>query len=361
MPLFGSLIVPIYPVKEAEFDVVHGFSKRNLTRLIDFCKDTGRIQFVLASRPINYFGLNYLDDLFTEVSPPVHTLIPFGVPTNMEDRLLEEFDSRALFNFWTVLQMKLLDQGFENKEYIYEKYRDLRSAYIFLRRFGFRNASRMILEQLEADPIKAHQAMYFYKQFIVDPMTDPLRAIHCNSTEYVRLMKEVDVADYLGHAPLEFPCEVGAFITQRLTPLPLSFESCKALMDKYDSYDIRGLVVGLNKAVQASKVDLVGIRSEAISTVLDNVWSEARSLKARIRGVSAGITVGLCAVGTVAGSLLGGTAGGYLGLLSGLGFKVLDNSVEAVSSGLSQTILKAIEPSYVSAVFDFRKKYKLLK
>ena len=70
VPLFGSLIIPIFPVAKAQFSKAHGFHLFELPRVMDFSRETGRIQFALGAPPTFYAGMEYLDDLLTEFRPP---------------------------------------------------------------------------------------------------------------------------------------------------------------------------------------------------------------------------------------------------------------------------------------------------
>lgn len=77
IPLYGSLVVPIAPKPRETFAQAHGFGARDLDKLIDFCKDTGKVQFVLNTFPTDYEGLDYLDSLLVEIVPPMGGYLPF--------------------------------------------------------------------------------------------------------------------------------------------------------------------------------------------------------------------------------------------------------------------------------------------
>ena len=75
VPFYGSTLVPLHSsYNKREFDLTHditlGFSSRDLDRMIDFSKATGRLQFILFGNPTEYDNLDFLEPLLRELRPP---------------------------------------------------------------------------------------------------------------------------------------------------------------------------------------------------------------------------------------------------------------------------------------------------
>jgi hypothetical protein len=360
IPLFRSLIVPVYPVSKNDFAEVHGFDVKDLDRLIDLCKDTGRIQLVLASNASNYAGLDYLDDMFSELKPIALRSLPLRYSSGDETvrQWATEFTKLAASDFWQVIGESLLDSGFTRYS-VRQRFGDLRAAYVLLNDLGYRKAAGTIRDNIKDYPEIAEQMLYFYNHFLVKALTDPLGTVHCDSLEYLSLMAEVDVEGILAKRKLEFPCEIGTFLTKKLTLFPESFQSCLDVMERYDTEGVSELVGALSNAVLTSSEDITNTKLSALNQVLDNTWKEAKELSLRIKGVSSAISIGLGMIGGLAGESAGGAVGGSLGLLAGLGFKVLDDKLELLSEGIAHRLARKTVSKSVSAVFDFQRKHSL--
>lgn len=361
IPIFGSLVIPIYPVEARRFKEIHRFDIDDFDRLLDFWNDTGRVQFSLAAPAQHYLGLDYLDRLLTEVRPPLLMTIPTAPEDNstFRKKLEVEFDTVASVAFWPFLKEMLEHQGFDSA-YAGGRYYQLREAFVKMSLLGLAKTANRIMDCLVSDPMMAHETLYFNKKFVLNPIVDPLRAIPCYSLEEFRLMKEVDAQHVVDIKTAVFPNEIGAFLLKVLTLVPESFEASKNLVTFYKQEDLQTVVDALSRAVRESKIDAVMAKSSDLAAIFKNVWSDADKIAKRIRGVSHGITVVFGATGYAAGALLGGAAGGAVGFLAGMGLQVLDKSVDAFSVNVSERIAKATSRGSVSAVFDFKRKYRLI-
>ena len=71
IPFYGTTFLPIVPVlSKEEFEFSHGFSSDNIDRMIDFSKETGKIQFVLAMDARLYEKMDYIEPILCELKPP---------------------------------------------------------------------------------------------------------------------------------------------------------------------------------------------------------------------------------------------------------------------------------------------------
>jgi hypothetical protein len=360
VPIFGTVVVPILPVRESDFLEIHGFETRDIARLVDFCKDTGRVQFVLGANPTNYVGYDYLDPILEELKPPFYNTSPVEQYADLSQlqAWATEFDTAGAITFWPMLQDVLGEQGFD-VFYSRLRFQQLRNAYLYLNALGYKAVSQRVLDTIVTDPGEAHKILYFYKQFLINPLTDPLKTIPCFSLGYLRLMREVDSEFAVNTEKVLFPSEVGAFLMKQITLVPESFEACRDVIVRFQQQDIIGIVHALGKAVAASDFEVAMARASDLNKILGDIWNESRHYEQRIKGITYGVDLIIGAAGFGLGQIAGGIPGGLMGLLAFLGFKVLDDSKVKLSERLGSQIAAKVSPVYTPAIFDFQKKYNL--
>jgi len=361
IPLFGSLIIPIFPVKERDFLSVHQFEARDIGRLVDFCKDTGRIQFALGSSPTSYLGLDYLDVILEELRPPLTYVVPIERFADLHAivKWADEFDVASSIAFWSYLKGTLQDQGF-SLNYAKLRYENLRNAYVYLKALGYYPLAQRVFDTLVTDPYEAHKVLYFSKQFIINPLTGPAKTISCFSLDYLKLMKEVDSSFGQKTETIRFPTEIGTFLMKQMTLVPESFEACRDVIHRFDQHDVLGVVNALNDAIASSNLDLATAKATDLNTLLSSIWQDSRHYGRRIQGLGYGVELILGACGFLAGQTAGGVSTGLMsGLLTYLGFKVLDDSESRLSERIGKQIMKIASPNYTSAIFDFRTRHNL--
>jgi hypothetical protein len=364
IPIYGSLmvplIVPLLPVREADFFTVHRFEAAELPRLVELCKDTGRVQFALAARPTQFAGLEYLDPVLSELRPPVVRAIPNAAV--FDDASLRktnlQFDTMANISMWPLIRANLTNAGLDHR-HAEQNYDMIRSTYSMLKLLGYHKAVAEIDENMISDAPRAHRVLYLYNQFVQGPMFDPLKGIFCFSRDYIKDMKRVPGSET--NSPTDqFPCEVGAFILSSLTLVPENMEACQNVIDRYEQEGVMRLVTDLSSAVADSKLDAMTSASAQLTSALQNVWDDLRNKNGTIAGVFHGMSLAMAAGGSAAGQLLAGSPGSAtaMGLLSGLGFQLLDRGAESASDG---TAAKTLSKSYTISVYNFEKKYRFDK
>jgi hypothetical protein len=83
VPFCGSLILLLSPVPREKFERMY-FKVSEIPKIIDFVKETGRLQFALTGRPTLFSGLDYLSEVFEETQPPLYYMFPL---LNFENRI----------------------------------------------------------------------------------------------------------------------------------------------------------------------------------------------------------------------------------------------------------------------------------
>jgi len=140
---------------------------------------------------------------------------------------------------------------------------------------------------------------------------------------------------------------------KKLTYAPLSMRACYHLIDNYGAYDLQKIQESLNKAIVENHPDILNEKTEELSEILDNVWND-KTVPRRIKGLQIGIPLSMAAIGSVAAGPIGATGG----FLAGLGYNVLDKSIDLGTEGLSERLAKLKTRSYQANIYDFKKKYK---
>ncbi|GAG71002.1 unnamed protein product [marine sediment metagenome] len=112
----------------------------------------------------------------------------------------------------------------------------------------------------------------------------------------------------------------------------------------------------LNMAVEKERIHIINEKSKEISLIFENVWRDADKLEKKIGHIKHGISFGIGIIGAIITMPIAGVGG----LLSGLGFEVVDKILEnKAHETISEKIMKIGTQSPVLNIYDFKKKYKL--
>ena len=358
VPFSGSLIISIPSLPRPLFEK-HYFKISEITKIIDFVKETGRLQVALKDSPKMYEGVDYLDPFFKELEPPPITAIPVSIFGSKKEL------QRAHVSFTTLGKIRFFP--FLSKEaariapHVYKVI-----AYKFADTYAFLKLGRYtIVEEIENllvdDPIRAGEILSMSALFIEYPVTNlrfDLRNFTLNEARGAQLLPPIYQPN-----KIRFPCEIGKFLLKKLTCAPQGIRACYDIIDHYNSYNLQTVQKSLNEAIVTNHPDIVNKSVEEFSEILDNVWKDKTILK-RIENIKVGVPISIAAIGGIAGGLIGGLAGiGTGGFLAELGFRVGEKAVEKFFSvkgeGLSEGIAKLRTKSYQANVYDFKKKYDL--
>lgn len=361
IPLYGTTIIALKPTKKEIFEKVHGLDIEDIDRLIDFAKETERVQFSLAESPTRYAKMDFLEPIFKELQPPKLTHIPLDcMATNKEIEKSYDEMRRLLKNSSSLDFIK---------KYVEKKYyklvispddvkRGIIDDLIRLKLMGYENSVKDFTRSLTAidttkiiSLLEAIHDMFFFS-------FDPLKG--------VKSFKRQDIHELHERFPLnlkipkekELPCEVGKFLNDKLKLIiPKNLDGSIELSDEYDLYNLRKVMSALSVAVEKEKIDVINEKSKESSVIFENVWSDADKLKGKINIFRHGISFGIGIIGVVATLPISGVGG----LLSGLGFEVADKvaDVKAYRS-ISEKIAEWRMQSHIIHVYDFKRKYKLL-
>lgn len=360
IPLFGSLIIRVNPSPEEIFNKNYGLQDGDFERLVDFCKSTGKVQFIINGHPELYEGLDYLTPLFEELRAP----IIFNTPLDMiiDKRKLTKYKTefKTLINIPSSRGTSFLDQiqnefplrkivaGFTPEEIEHENFR----YYSFLKEFGYSDIIDYYENLLLDDSKKALRFLAMMGCLIVDTSLKLYNADRIFSLEELtRLSSGYKSSDLIKDSSIH---EIGKFLLKKLTYMPESFDACKDVISRYQQEDLYKVNESLHKGVTDSNPDVISNKGSELSEILENVWSDA-TLENRIKKVNYGIPVSMALIGGMAA----GPVGGLGGLLSGLGFNTLSGIVGINSESLSETLAKKTVPNHLINIFDFKNKYNI--
>lgn len=351
VPFCGSLVLMIPPFPKRQFER-ELFKISDIPKIIDFVKETGKLQIMVHSHLHAYEGLDFLDPFFEELKPPTYVGAPIEI---LEDKKEVQRLAEAFLTLAEVKYVGLLKEIGRSEEYsstgIASSLQLDCDTYVALKLLKYEIAEK--IENLLIDePAEAFFLLSWSGDFLSSPICD-LRATLKNYT-----FDEIKMARFLlspVYKPQEirFPCEIGKFLQRKLTYAPQGMRACYHMLDNYSAYDLQKVQESLNKAIVENHPDIVNKKTEELSQILDNVWND-KTVPRRIKGLQIGIPISMGALGSVAAGPIG-MAGG---LLAGLGYSVADKFIDLGTEGLSERLAKLKTRSYQANIYEFKKKYK---
>jgi len=355
IPLFGSLVIPIYPVQKDFFSKAHNFDRADLERLIELHRDTGKVQFSLIGRPTQFEGLDYLDAII-ELRTPIWPVFPIDaiVPVQTLTRWKAEFETAANIAYKDAFEYSQLGFGWGIGS-VRTYYRSQQETYYWLRALGHQSIADEILDSMTVDPSKTFDMLRIYNQFLLRQQNSPLSDSNPQSLTYLQRRLTYDGKSRTGNQGFSLPCEVGSFLLKKLVPWPESFTTSMELMSRFDENGLQKVVQALSQAVADSDLEVINANTEAISQIFQNVWDDAIKLDRRISGVSRSFSTIIGIVSTGIGTYFGGPAfGTAVGILAAVGMNVSGKIEESVSDALSEKVLRYFSKDYTCTVMDFK-------
>lgn len=348
VPFCGSSVLPLSPYPPQVFER-YFFKITEIPKIIDFIKETGRLQVALRDAPIDYVGLDYLDPFFKELKPPVIEPVPFSIFAN------EKEVQTASDAFFTLGKVKFLEFLRKASEMISSRMFNLLTKRYFHVFVTLKLGHFTLIEDIESlmidDPSEAVRLLSLYGRFITNPLRDLRFDLRNFSLEDIRESRFLPLV----YRPREvrFPCEIGKFLLEKLTYAPKGMRACNELIDHYDAYDLQKVLESMNEAVVANHPDIINKSAQELSEILDNIWKDP-TIPRLVKGLKIGVPLSMAVVGSVAAGPIG-AAGGFL---AGLGFNVAHRFINIETAGLSEKLAKMVTKSYQANIFDFKKKYK---
>ena len=363
IPLYGTTIIALQSTKKENFKKIHGFDIGDIDRLIDFVKESGKIQFALDDYPTQYIEMDFLEPLFRELKPPKLIHLPLDCIITNEEIENDSIEIGGLLENPQSLNFI--------KKYIEEKYPkstiyqdDVKKGILYdlirLKVLGHENLVENFIGWLATVDVEEYSLLQRTLHDIFLFPYDPLKGIKpFKIQELNRLHKQFSSVSFNTNKEMELPYEVGKFLDNKLRLIsPKNQDGTVELCDEYDLYDLRKVMNALNKAVVEERHDVITEKSKEVSLIFENVWNDADKLRKKINIYQHGISFGFGIMGAVATLPIDGVGG----LLSGLGFLVADKFLDRKAYGsFSEKIVKFRTQNRITHIYDFKKKYKFIK
>ncbi len=351
LPFTGSLIFPIFDIPKRRFEEIF-FQTKEIPKLIDYVKETGKLQFVLIGDLKRFEKYDYLEPIFTELKPPML----FGISThdlgNKKD-IIEagmKFETLANVNYSRFVWEESQQKG----SFAYKPIMDsCSSTYVKLKMLHFDAIMESLENYMIVDPYKAFFMFDLCSKYIVSPLTT-LRHEGINSTtEEIQKLKNL-IPDHKLEETI-FPVEIGKFLLNKLTRAPKGQYACNELISHYEDYDLRKIVLALNTAIVENQFYDIEQNIETLSEILENVWSDPL-IKTRIELQKYAVLIIFAAIGIKIAQLEGGVGGFLTGI--GITVTVLNKYIDKEGDKIFEKIAKLRCRGHQVNIFDFQKTYK---
>lgn len=392
IPFYGSTIVPLNAVESKNmFDKIHstsGFTSRNIDELIDFSKDTGRVQFILQDSPLcyEYMDFSEFESILKELNPPwypIGKILEFfssaqsfdGKSSFTQDTIKkrkqyhEEFETLSQFGYNDFLVRRY---GFELSDHTHPEFdasyiqwvkQGRKYYYTLLKGHGYIGLVDVIGDLMISNPGIADKLLFSIGTFITFPNFDPLGAIQIFDPELLQIShnimdlmrKEYDIKYPTIKKPISFPYDIGKFILNKIIYYPENLDACKSIIQQYEDYELYKLLNTLNEAVKMKKIENIHRDVKEISEALDNIWNEADRIKSISEYVNVGIQTSIGIIGELAGNFRGS------GILAMFGYQVFKKVMGINLTDISEEIVKQLFPNHLIAIYDFKKRKNLLR
>jgi len=372
IPFFGTIIVPLSPFAEPAFKMVHGFSASEIDRLVDFARETKRVTFVLNDDAREFVGLDFLDPIFTEMQPTMDNVLPTSLFAERLDeymRYRDEFDTLARVKFYQYMSAVtefMRESLGPSADRSIGWASNLMHTYACLGILGYEDIKQAIADCIVDSPRAAHAMLLSLDMLLTGPSLDPHRAIPNISREELERLQALtsgqgpggDAHQNILTQPdrIRFPSEIGKFLMSKLQNYPETLDACRFVCGLYDHHDLRQVVNSLQRAVSEKDYSAIESGTSRLSEALDNVWADSRHVERNRNAISAGMTIGLGLVGSIASGPIGPAIGG---LLSGFGFQVLEQILQVKTDSISDRLSKWITPDYLVNIYEFKREHAI--
>jgi len=358
IPLYETVFINLPPWPQRKMiEELHWGTDTDIKNLISLSRNTGKVQFLLNSSPLDYEKFHHLHPILEELRPPCllgGNAVDLSNPT--DKMYYDEFMEEA--NKFFVYEMERLYSSVSER-YVQKRINDYATDYIIMKKIGYYEISNEMLKYLNTDFDIANAYFTIFGNLVVVPATDPVLSSYSavfseNLGDYeefiqtLKLHQKKNVSNQLTENII--PGEIGHFIMQKLVPLSESYEAANSLMTRYESEELYKLMNSIKTGYQKRDIDIIQNSNKELAEVFDNVWKDANRIKKLTAGIDVGFSISLMAIGYLLTLPVGG-----IGALAGLGFKVADKYLPSPSS----KIVDFFSPNYLVAINDFKKRHNI--
>jgi hypothetical protein len=341
--LSGTALIPLYPVPSEYFKRMWNISESDIPNLIQFIKETNKIQFFLTGAPIEYEKYDYLEPILREFGPPLYMS-----NLNIKDPKFQVILKQSL----SEIKM-LIDSSPEWKRKIsapagQEIIKSHIKAYTTLQYYGLYEMADVFIQNFLINPDYADDYLWIAEKMVLHPIDDPIKANLALNISTIQKANQLGISSPSSLQRSIFP-EIGSFLMKKCIHYPDSFEACKVLINCYEENDLYKVHSSLNEAVNNRDDSSIIQKSDEMGEILENVWEDTT-----IRSNAATYNFGITATCGIIGYSIGG---GFGGLMASLGLKCIEKSGHL--NQFSELIAKKIATPYMATIYDFKSKYPL--
>lgn len=359
IPFYGSTIVHLLPRdNEQKFNEDHkhfGFTSRDIDRLIDLVKETGRIQFTIDN-PTKYKNNDFLEPLFQELKPPANLISPESfVGQETHKKYLIEYETLAQFGFSSYMNSSndyLFSLGVFDRTHIKQSWYYDAFIYVSLKALGYTELADEIGTLMIINPPEAKDYLTTFGSLITLPQYDTLKPIYIYNRDFLTQFHQME-RQYRIDVPNDSHYEIGTSLLNKLILYPETYDGCIRLIQEYDNYELQKVLNALDEGIKRKDTDIIESKNVDVSEILDNVWEDANKIKGETEGINFGISLNIGLIGDIASGLPG------IGVMAGLGFQAIDKFWGVKSESISEKIAKFVNPNYLVTIYDFKKKHTL--
>jgi len=323
-----------------------------------FSQETGKIQFVIPTKPQEFAGLDFYDPFFEELNVPLtlsqkSELISSDIVeeaanefTTMLKVGLQNFFNKRYFQFDDIYKEKMSGETTHNiLSNTWKNYRDLRVL-------GFDDISSDAFENSAIDPEYVFDLLNFSSTFFSYPILDGLHRKPVLSQKYFHLYgKKINGKYPVRDNSIRFKYEIGSFLMKKYIHYPKSFEACKQMIIHYDEHDLQKIYEALSKAILTKDLEQTIDLNGEIDHVLDSIWEETQQVKKQRKILKFEISLLLGVVGWQVGELPG--------LLSTLGIKLWDKGSSNILDKYSNKLAEKLMKPYIVPIVNFEDRHKI--
>jgi len=349
-PYTGSLLVPLIPTKDPDvFEKFHKISISQIPEIVDFVKETGKIQFYLEGSPRDYVGLDFLDPIFNDLEPPVlFSNEPYLKDPTINRAKLEFHDLMKCTDFNGYVKRLFPDLNLVSRRDLFDHFL---KSFVRMRFYKFDTIADSFVDTVAVNPEYAFSLLRLSNQLLTEPLSQTLKGNHNYSTndinEFKRVIKGKNTK-YLKQ--FKYPCEIGTFLSNKKVHYADSFSACKSMIFHYDEKDLKTVFDAISIGIQEKKPDQVMGDINELNQLLDKIWSETDAIRKQKKIIKGELSV---AFGLVGFGLSVET--GFLASLGVIGVSSTTNFMDELTDFITKHTLKA----HLSTIYDFEGKFKM--
>lgn len=340
---------------EKQFTDTYGFSSKEIEDIIQFSKDTGRIQFILESFPEDFQNLQFLEQIFQELRPPLYLnphahLSKKRLEAFVEIETIIDINEQVYFAIWNNFQgQRSPALDLFNKRVNCGTYADLRDL-------GFDEIADEIIDNILINPSKSCALLAVSQAFITNPMINPFHVQMSVNYERAVLAKKILGTQFDMNKSNIFPCEIGAFLLKKKSFNPKNFEDSQRALEIYSDNQFYRVYQAFNEAVSTKNYSVLDTKIKSLNEIFKQIWDDAESINRTKELIKKPIIFSIAGIGlSIATLTRWGTITADKGFLLELGLLAATSLAgDYIRNDVPEYFSRLIEKPYNVTIYDFK-------